>query len=221
LNPDLGTDGFNRKDAKSAKRDILRSKLWILSVVLCLVLVSGVGAQEEAIEQLTPIVLDEVLGIDTNSVSHIAFCKLRDCLIYVDETKKQIFLVDLANMTEIRSKSLPSFEGNIVRFLVSPDDNYVSFETSYTYIFVWDIEADDVFELKSGNISETPPFFTSLIYWRMADTNLQLVAKDGLSGNREVDIWNIKTRQSIPQIIMSYWVSGSLFITFDSYEGIT
>jgi WD40 repeat protein len=183
---------------------------------MCLVLVSGVGAQEEAIEQLTPIVLDEVLGIDGH-ISNIAFCNLSDCLVYVDDASHTISIIDISdsfNIKSIMTKSIPSND-DVGHLQTSANDQYVGISTADQSVFVWDIHSNNIFQVPTHLKTEfnNPP----VPRWYQRGSTQYLVLQFNFYSS---EVWNVQTRQPVPtfdQVI--YWVNDYQFVTF-TFEGL-
>jgi WD40 repeat protein len=189
----------------------VRSRCWILSVVLCLVAVSGVWAQEENVKQLTPVVLDEVLGIDGH-ISDVAFCHQNACLVYINKNNYQVSLVDFSDPSHIATtliNTIPHTDETLY-LQISPDDRYASFAASDQKVYVWDMASNEVLQIPTQlkSIYENPPF---LSWYQIGITQYLMLKVDVNEG----EVWNMKTRQILPtDNRVPYWLSDSRFATF-------
>jgi WD40 repeat protein len=192
----------------------VRINIWILSAILTLLFVSGTRAQEGS--TLMPAVFDspQQMGED---ISNMQFCNAGDCIVYVDDSN-HISRIDLSDPSApiLTHTAALSAGEDTVDLDVSPNDRYVRlFIPGQDGTFVWDIASNESFNLQNEvhGVDAENSYAFPRSYWHQIGTAQVLVLDNPLSNRGE--IWNLTTRQRIPNIRqVPSWLSESRAVTF-------
>lgn len=173
----------------------MRSRFWILSVVICLTLASKITAQEDTAQGLTPEILytspvadiDAPITVLLAPVNSVVMCSQRDCLSY-QASSDEVHFVDISSKPEIY-KTIEWDDFWAWHATFSPNDKYAISRESDTPFFVLDVETGErLFDVSTDLDAYAP-------YWNKSST--QFVIHDREEAISE--FWDVKSGKALFQ----------------------